>query len=161
MRSISFLAAVSLLILGQPRLTHGQQCSARNMEVILLCQGLGDCAKKTWPVLAAEPGGGQFGTVLTVASCGYDDEGNQCFVSFSYASGACVSGALNKPSILQNLGRLARTSPIPILVASCAGGLVEFHPRQASGIKIPERLDVDRKLLRESISPKNQGYSGE
>src|SRR6185312_47090 len=161
MRLYGFVAALSIFVIAQPGLMHGQQCTDGDVVIVMPCQGEGECPRMTHEVLEAEPQGNRFQKVFTLASCGVDSGGNQCEVVTSTAGGSCLSAALNHPNILRNLDRLSRTSPIPILVASCAGGLIEFHPMESSAIRAPQPVNVDRRILKESISLKLQKHSGE
>lgn len=150
--SVVLLAVFSIFAIVQPGSMHGQ-CSNGDVKIIIPCSG-GDYCTPT-EVYAAQPGS-RLGTVYTIVVCG-----NGCTGSTLYASGPCYAAALNTPDILRNLDRLSRKSPIPILVASCTGGLVEFHPSERMNAGPPRLLDVDARILKRSISLKNQKHSGE
>lgn len=150
--SAAVLTALSVFVIAQPGFAHGQQqCSSGNSLVVLPCQGGGGCNAKGQEVLAAKPGGGKLEENFTIGSCGFS-EGNQCEVVYMYANGPCLAAALDQPNILRNLDRLSRTSPIPILVASCNGGLVELPTSEQMHTIAPQPLNVDARVLKDSIS---------
>lgn len=151
--SIAALTVFSALVTALPGLMRGQQCSAKG-EVTIPCQGSGFCFSTT--VLNDARPGGNFGQTQTTVYCGNAD----CTATYFAANGTCYAAALNKPNILDDLDRLSRKSPIPILVASCTGGLVEYRPNERVDTKAPRLLNVDTQILKESISHKYQRPAG-
>lgn len=150
--SVAVLAVFSIFAIAQPGSMHGQ-CSNGNVLIIIPCSG-GDSCQPT-ETYAAQPGN-RLGTVYTIVACG-----NGCTANVLTAGGSCYAAALNTPDILRNLDRLSRKSPVPILVASCTGGLVKFHPSERMNTRPPRPLDLDSRILSGSVSLKSQKHGGE
>lgn len=152
--SVAVLAVLSVFAIAQPGTMRGQ-CSNGNVLVIMPCSGGDGYGCMSAEVYAAKPGS-RLGTVYTIVACG-----GGCTANVLTAGGSCYAAALNTPDILRNLDRVSRKSPVPVLVASCTGGLVEYHPSEGMNTRPPRPLDVDARILKRSISFKSQKHRGE
>jgi hypothetical protein len=83
------------------------------------------CNQLSYPVPnAAAPNPPALATAPNKIFCGYDIDGDACYVLYVAATGACVNHGLNLPDVLRRM--MEFSAKADILIASCDGGLVPF-----------------------------------
>lgn len=94
------------------------QCGSSVNGSVVYCCGVPTYINAEWM-----PGGEQHLGQETL-SCNYIVSG--CNISMVFAGGSCVNASLSTPEMRRQLDQISQH--MPLLVASCTGGLVPYQP---------------------------------